>query len=158
MAILKLYWSEIVAILESLKLVVGKRQQYLDPVVVKRNKLSTRIQEQMDICQAHLDGRVYAPTREKVIVDESSGECSVIRTKKRVTEWFWHSNTGKVNIALRYGASTLSLGKGGKNAIEVNTLHEVVPTFEILKSAVEAGELDGAISEASAKTRKSFVK
>ena len=146
------------SILESLKLVVGKRQQYLDPVVVKRNKLSTRIKEQIEICQAHLDGRVYAPTREKVVMDESSGECSVIRTKKRVSEWFWQSNTGKVNIGLRYGASTLSLGKGGKNAIEVNTLYEVVPTLEILKSVVEAGELDVAISEASAKTRKSFVK
>ena len=146
------------AILDNLKLVVGKRSRYLDPVVVKRNKLSARIQEQMDICQAHLDGRIYAPTRERVVVDETTGESSVVSVKKRVTEWFWQSNTGKVNIALRYGASTLNLAKGGKNAIEVNSLHEVIPTLEMLKSAVETGELDVAISEASAKTRKSFVK
>lgn len=146
------------AILDNLKLVVGKRSRYLDPVVVKRNKLSARIQEQMDICQAHLDGRIYAPTRERVVVDEATGESSVVSVKKRVTEWFWQSNTGKVNIALRYGASTLNLAKGGKNAIEVNSLHEVIPTLEILKSAVESGELDVAIGEASAKTRKSFVK
>jgi len=144
--------------LDSLKLVVGKRSRYLDPVVVKRNKLSARIQEQMEICKAHLDGRIYAPTRERFVVDEVTGESSVVSVKKRVTEWFWQSNTGKVNIALRYGASTLNLGKGGKNAIEVNTIHEVVPTLEILKSAVEAGELDVAISEASTKTRSSFAK
>lgn len=145
-------------ILASLNLVVGKRSRYLDPVVVKRQKLSARIQEQMTICQAHLDGRVFALTRDKTVVDEVTGESRVISVNKRVTEWFWQSNTGKVNIALRYGASTLNLGKGGKNAIEVNSLNEVVPTLEILKSAVEVGELDIAISEASAKTRKSFVK
>tara|TARA_B110000503_G_C6993773_1_gene348520 strand:+ start:301 stop:744 length:444 start_codon:yes stop_codon:yes gene_type:complete len=145
-------------ILASLNLVVGKRLRYLDPVVVKRQKLSARIQEQMAICQAHLDGRVFALTRDKTVVDEVTGESRVISVNKRVTEWFWQSNTGKVNIALRYGASTLNLGKGGKNAIEVNSLNEVVRTLEILKSAVEVGELDVAISEASAKTRKSFVK
>ena len=145
-------------VLDSLKLVVGKRQHYVDPVVVKRNKLSSRIEEQITICQAHLEGRVFAPTRQRVIVDKVTGESTVVLVKKRMTEWFWQSNTGKVNIALRYGASTLNLAKGGKNAVEVATLHEVVPTLLILKTAVEAGDLDVAISEASAKTRKSFVK
>jgi len=146
------------AILTSLNLVVGKRSRSLDPVVVKRNKLSARIQEQMAICQAHLDGRVYAATRDRTVVDESTGESRVVKANKRITEWFWQSNTGKVNISLRYGASTLNLAKGGKNAIEVASLHDVVPTLELLKSAVEAGELDAAIAEASAKTRTSFTK
>jgi len=146
------------AILTSLSLVVGKRSRSLDPVVVKRNKLSARIQEQMDICRAHLDGRVYAATRDKTVVDEVTGESRVVKANKRITEWFWQSNTGKVNISLRYGASTLNLAKGGKNAIEVGSLHDVVPTLELLMSAVEAGELDSAIAEASAKTRTSFTK
>jgi hypothetical protein len=144
--------------LESFKLVVGNRYQQLDPVVVKRNKLTARIKEQIDICQAHLDGKVYAPIRERIVIDEVTGERSVVKATKRLSDWYWQTLNGKVNITLRYGASIMALGKGGKNAIEVNTLYEVVPTFELLKSAVEAGELDAAISEASAKTRKSFKK
>ena len=50
------------------------------------------------------------------------------------------------------------LAKGGKNAIELASFAEVVATLQLVKTAVEQGELDDAIAEVSAATRKAFAK
>ena len=82
---------------------------------------------------------------------------TVVATTKRVREWFWREN-GKYNLAIKYGAKTLVLAKGGKNAIELANFAEVVATLQLVKTAVEQGELDDAIAEVSAATRKAFAK
>ena len=45
-----------------------------------------------------------------------------------------------------------------KYAIEVASTNDVVPTLQIIKTAVEAGELDVAIENASLKLREGFAK
>jgi hypothetical protein len=62
-----------------------------------------------------------------------------------------------VNLSVRYGSKPLELAKG-KNAIELNQASEIVPTLELIKSAVVAGELDEAIAAASNKLREGFKK
>jgi len=59
---------------------------------------------------------------------------------------------------IKYGAKTLVLAKGGKNAIELANFAEVVATLQLVKTAVEQGELDDPIAEVSAATRKAFAK
>jgi TRAP-type mannitol/chloroaromatic compound transport system substrate-binding protein len=66
-------------------------------------------------------------------------------------------DNGKLAIAVRYGAKVLELAKG-KYAIEIASTNEVVPTLQIIKTAVEAGELDVAIENASLKLREGFAK
>lgn len=58
---------------------------------------------------------------------------------------------------MRYGARLLELAKG-KFAVEVASDKELVPTLELIKTAVLNGELDTAIDAASSKLRADFGK
>jgi len=42
--------------------------------------------------------------------------------------------------------------------VEIATLADLVPTLELIKRAVEAGELDAQIEAAALKLREGFVK
>ena len=77
---------------------------------------------------------------------------------KRVKEWFWVSDNGKINLAVKYGAKTLPLNKKGANAIELANGDELITTLKALKVAVANGELDEAIAEVSEATRLAFGK
>jgi hypothetical protein len=94
----------------------------------------------------------------KTVVDRVTGERTVITTVKRVREWYWRTGDGKVNLVIKYGAKTLALGKGGKNAIELANENEVLDALRLIKNAVGLGELDDAIAEASTATRTAFKK
>jgi hypothetical protein len=56
---------------------------------------------------------------------------------------------------VRYGAKVLELGKG-KWAVELAGAEELVPTLQIIRTAVESGELDAAIEAAAGKLRAGF--
>jgi hypothetical protein len=60
-------------------------------------------------------------------------------------------------LNLRYGARAVEFSKG-KATVEIGTVAELVPTLELLKRAVEAGELDAQIEAASIKLREGFGK
>lgn len=62
-----------------------------------------------------------------------------------------------VFFVVRYGNRILELVKG-KTAIEVKDYEQLQDTLEQLRTAVVAGELDAAISQASARVRSNFVK
>jgi hypothetical protein len=80
----------------------------------------------------------------------------VVEAHKRVKEWYWAGDTGRVHLALRYGSKTLEIAKG-KNAIEVANGEELLSTLELLRSAVLAGELDTQMETASKALREGFV-
>ncbi len=92
----------------------------------------------------------------KTFTDKYSGERKTIETIKRVKEWFWVGDNGKINLAVKYGAKTLPLNKKGANAIELANGDELIATIKALKSAVANGELDDAINEVSTATRQAF--
>ena len=71
--------------------------------------------------------------------------------------WWFIGDNGKLAMAVRYGAKVLELAKG-KYAIEIASANELVPTLQIIKSAVENGELDSAIDYAANKLRSGFAK
>ena len=139
-----------------LKLVTSKRERNLSPIMLRRQKLATKIEEQLELARCQKNGTLYAPKRLKNVTNES-GERVVVETTKRVKEWFWTTSTGKINLAVRYGSKVLELSKG-KNAIELSTGEELIATLSLLKDAVIAGELDDAITNASDKLRSGFSK
>ena len=96
--------------------------------------------------------------RIKTITNKETGERMTVETVKRVKEWFWIAENGKINLAVKYGAKTLPLNKKGANAIELTNGTELIGTLHKLKDAVVAGEFDDAISEVSDATRKAFNK
>ncbi len=143
-------------IIAKLKLVASKRERNLSPIVVRRNKLASKIEEQLQLATAQKEGRLYAPKRIKNVTNDA-GERVAIETTKRVKEWFWTTPANKINLSVRYGSKTLELAKG-KNAIELSTGDELLATLSLLKDAVIAGELDEAITNASDKLRAGFSK
>ena len=149
----------IMSILANLKLVSSKRNQSVSPVIQRRNKLSNKISEQIQLVQAQIQGNLFAPVRLKTIKNSETGEKQTIQSPKRVREWWHTSEAGKYHITIRYGSKQITFdAKGTKNAIEVNTKEEMLAVFQTLKEAVEAGALDAQIEEASTKLRAGFVK
>jgi hypothetical protein len=140
-----------------LKLVTSKKEQNTSPIIVRRNKLVTKISEQIELAVAKNEGRLYAPKRIKNVTN-ADGERVTVETIKRVKEWFWVTPTNKINLSLRYGSKTLLLNAKGANAIEVATANELIDTLSDLRDAVNAGELDEAITNASEKLREGFAK
>jgi hypothetical protein len=94
----------------------------------------------------------------KTYTNKETGERMTAQVAKRVKEWFWVSESGRINLAVKYGAKTLPLNKKGANAIEVINADELIKTLGALKAAVLDGELDEAITEVSMATRDGFGK
>ena len=79
-----------------LKLVASKRERNVDPVMVRRAKLSSKIEEQLMLAKAQKDGGVYEPKRMKSVTNEA-GERSTVEVTKRIKEWFWTTPSNKIN-------------------------------------------------------------
>jgi hypothetical protein len=145
--------------LSNLKLVTSKKHQTVAPIVIRRNKLCAKLDEQLALCEAQKAGNTYAPKRLKTFVNKQTGERMTAEVAKRIKEWFWVSHTtGKINLAVKYGAKTLPLNKKGANAIELNNGDELISTLKSLKMMVANGELDDAMNEVSTATRQAFNK
>ncbi len=142
------------AIFSTLKLVAAKKPTFVSPVQARRNKLSTRLWEQIELAKAQRNGTVFAPTRTKTIRDEE-GNTRTVERSRRIKQWWFISEAGKVCIAVRYGARVLDLAKG-KSAIEVATPAELINALETIRSAVDAGELDVQLENASNSLRSVF--
>jgi len=141
----------------TLALINSKRRRTVSPIVHRRNKLIAKIVEQIELIKAQKDGRLYAPKKLKTFTNVDTGERRTIETTKRVREWFWTSDSGKINFSVRYGSKVIELAKG-KNAVEVANTDELISTLAMIKEAVTAGELDEAINSASDKLRSGFTK
>ncbi len=89
--------------------------------------------------------------------DSETGERKQIEIATRVKPWWWKAPTGKVMVAVRYGAKPIELAKG-KNAIEVGSMDDRIAALEAVKEAVSAGELDSQIEQASGALRAGFKK
>jgi hypothetical protein len=142
------------ATLASLKLVAAKKPTQQSPVVHRRNKLSSKIQEQILLAAAQNEGSTYAPTRIKTVTN-ADGDRVQVTHAKRVKPWWFVGDSGKVCIEIRYGAKVIELSKG-KTAIEIASPTALVETLETVKAAVLAGELDQQIEAASVKLREGF--
>ncbi len=135
-------------LLSSLKLVSATRDNKVSPVLQRRQKLIKKIDEQMELAKAQANGSIYSPTKFKNIVNAETGTNEYKQVPKRIRAWWWKNEAGKLNLVVRYGARIIELGKG-KNSIELENEAAILPTLEVIKKAVEAGELDDAITAVS---------
>lgn len=142
--------------LSKLKLVSAQVERK-SPVVERRNRLTGKITDQIAAAKAASEGAVYASKRVKFVQDGESGERKAVEVATRVKQWWWKSPAGKINLAVRYGSKPLELAKG-KNAIEVGSMGELLAALEAVKDAVNAGELDHQIDQASGALRAGFAR
>ena len=144
------------ATLASLKLVTAKKPSNVPPVVHRRNKLSSKVYEQIQLARCQNEGTAFAPTRTKTVTN-AEGQRVQLTQPKRVKPWWFVAESGKCCIAIRYGSKVLELAKG-KTAIEVASASALIDALEAVNAAVIAGELDGQIEAASGQLRSTFVK
>jgi hypothetical protein len=126
------------------------------PMVLRRNKLTGHLAHQISLAKAANEGDVFTAKKVKFVTDTATGERKSVEVSTRVKPW-WFSANGKVALTLRYGAKVLEIAKG-KNAIECADMDDLVATLEIIKQAVQAGELDTQIEQASGALRAGFSK
>ena len=143
--------------LNSLKLVAAKRPQSASPIVQRRNKLGNQLHEQIELARCQADGKTYAPSRLRSIKDKHTGERKLVDSVKRVKQWWFVADNGRVCLQVRYGTRVLELAKG-KNSIDVGTVADLLPVLATVKKCVEAGELDFQIDAASAAVRERFTR
>lgn len=144
--------------LNNLKLITSARNKSISPIVHRRNKLISKLDEQLQIATSKRDGTLFAPKRIKIYTDNATGERKSIETTKRLKEWYWTNEAGKLNLSVRYGSTVLPLNKKGNNAIECANTDDLINTLTQLKVIVANGELDDAITSVSRATRSAFNK
>ena len=141
--------------LTGLKLTAAQKPTQMTPIQQRRNKLAKRLWEQAELARAQQAGTTFAPKKFRSITDASTGERKQVEQAKRIKQWWFVADNGKLVLSVRYGTKLLELAKG-KWAVEVGAEKDLVPTLELLKGAVLSGDLDAQIEAASIKLRDGF--
>ena len=135
------------SLISTLKLVTASRENKVSPVLQRRQKLIKKLDEQILLATAALNGTTYQSTKFKNVVN-AEGVTEYKQVPKRVRAWWWKNDAGKYNLVVRYGARIVELSKG-KNSIELENEAALLPTLDLVKKIIEAGELDDAITAVS---------
>ena len=143
--------------LGTLKLVAAKKPQHLPAIQLRRNKLSNKLWEQIQLAKSQITGQPFVVTRFRSVKDPESGLRKQIEMPKRIRPWWFVTESGKVCVSIRYGSWTLELAKG-KPSVELASASDLVIALETIKQAVEAGELDAQIETASTGLKSGFKK
>ena len=146
------------AILSSLKLVNAKRQNSVDPVVFRRNKLNEKLKVQIAMAEAMNKGEKFTVKRMRNVRNDATGLTSVMEVSKRVKSWwFMNNDTKRVAVQIFYGNKVIDLAKG-KNAVEVANGNELINVLSKLQEAVLDGSLDAQIEQAADSVKARFAK
>jgi hypothetical protein len=143
--------------LSNLKLVAVKKPTHMPAIVIRRNKLSSKLWEQIQLAKSQMDGTPFVVTKFKTIKDKETGLRKQVEMPKRLKPWWFQSEQGKVCVSIKYGSQPIELAKG-KHSVECDTAQGLIKALETIKSAVEQGELDTQIATASVNLRKGFGK
>ena len=127
------------SVLKTLNFVaVTKRSN--DPVIMRRAKLIMQLQQQ----RALAENPTHIAFRQKWERAEN-GVKQLVERQKRIKRWWYVDAVGQCYLTINYGSKKLELEKG-KSAIVVGSKDNLVATLDAVIAAVEAGELDAAIS------------
>jgi hypothetical protein len=119
--------------------------------------LIRKIDEQIQLAQAVLNGTTHVVRRQRKMTDQVTGDVRSITVERTVRPMWFTSGNGKKVLQLRYGSKVIDLAKG-KNAIEINHEQSLLEVLQTLRSAVEMGELDVPIETASDVVKARFKK
>ncbi len=122
------------------------RQDTLDPVQIRRNKLLSAIEEQLKVAEAAAQGKQHVVTVPRWTMNDQ-GE-RVQAQHQRVTRAWFFAQDGGHYVQCKYGSKPLPLNKDG-NAVFVKQLTEVTSVLQAFYAAAAAGEFDSAIADAA---------
>ncbi len=141
--------------LENLNLVADIKQRHMAVIQVRRNKLSSRLWEQLMLANSQIDGTPFVVTKFRSFTDRETGLRKQMEVPKRLKPWWFVSSEGKVCFSVRYGSHILELAQG-KMSVQVDSATDLVKAIEQLKQAVEEGALDLQIEQASKHLSSAF--
>lgn len=143
--------------LNGLKLSTSKKPTHIPQIVFRRNKLSNKLWEQIQLAKSQLDGTSFVVKKFRSVIDKETGLRKQVEVPKRLREWWFMNEQGKMCVSIRYGTQMIELAKG-KYSIEVESAQALIKALETVKQAVESGELDNQITNASINVRRVFDK
>lgn len=143
--------------LNELKLVNAVKPQHLPAIVKRRNKLSNKLWEQILLAKSRATGEPLNLTRQRSVKNMDTGIRESVTVAKVIRPWWFVSEDGSTCITVRYGNRTLELAKG-KSSVQLASPDALINTLEVIKQAVEAGELDQQIDQASGAVKSNFKK
>ena len=143
--------------LNALKLVQAKREKGNSPQHARRQKLSTKLMEQIQLAKAQQSGEQFSPIKIRTIKDDETGESRKVEVPKKLKPWWWTGENGKLCITIRYGARILEIVEG-KNAIETDSIADVIISLQVIRTAVDSGELDKRIDAVMGQVKAGFAK
>jgi len=129
-----------------------KRGARISPTDQRRNKLVAKLEEQMGLARARIDGKPFVVTKASWTRD-NDGNKTRIQSEKTVRPWWWQE-ADAITMVVRYGARPLELNKG-KKAISVAGITALPDAIATIIAAVKAGELDAAMEAAVTSIRSS---
>ena len=141
--------------LGNLKLVADAKPKKISVIQHRRNKLIHRLWEQIQLAKSQIEGTEFVVKKYRSIVDRETGLKKQVEVHKRIREWWFKNEAGKVFLSIKYGTSILELAKG-KPSIEVASQQDLIKALEMIKQAVAEGELDTQIEQASSHLRAGF--
>ena len=143
------------SVLTALKLVALKKPVHQPAIVIRRNKLSSRLWEQLQLAKGQMSGTPFVLMKFRSIKDKETGIRKHVEVPKRIKPWWFQTEEGKVCVSIRYGSWIIELAKG-KPSIQVDSGDDLVKALETVKIAVEAGDLDSQIELASSSLGSGF--
>ena len=132
------------SILSELKAVSVVRHKSQPSIVIRRNKLISKLHDQLQCVKAKIKGEEYVQTK-YVSLKKESGERVELAKQRRLKPWWFTSESGNLVFEIKYGSKRLEIAKG-KTGFEAQTLTELETAVEMLKKAVAEGELDDSIN------------
>ena len=143
--------------LSQLKLVTAVKPQHMPDVVKRRYKLSNKLWEQIQLAKSLFLNQPFDLKKTKTVKNNETGRNETVSVPKTIRPWWFNSENGSICFSIKYGAKVLELAKG-KPSIQVEGDLDLISTLELVKKAVEAGELDQQIDQASGALRSNFKK
>lgn len=144
------------SILSSLKIVHAKKLiNNTDPIQFRRTKMLRKLDQQIAIAQALLDGGEHQFNHTPRVLNADLGDVRDKETRLRTRKWWFVAENEKLVIQLRYGNRVLTFSKN-RNAVEVTSTSELLSALQKLKLAVENGEMDNEIAVAADHLKHGF--
>ena len=136
-------------LLSSLKLSTRPEKTSDNPELKRREKLLTKLDQQLAMATAHIAGETYTCYREKWQKNPETGIQEKVQIPKNVAKWFYKRG-GQYYLEVRFANKPLELSKGN-HAIEVGEVESLATVIKTVIEAVVAGELDKLLTESASK-------
>jgi hypothetical protein len=123
-------------------------------IVQRRNKLITRIWEQMELLKSMETGNEFVVRCLKT-VKNMDGIAKRMPMPKRIKPWWFTNSVGVLCLTIRYGSIAIEI-HSGKPVIQAKNTKELLNILALIKQAVADGELDQQIEVASGALKLNF--